>query len=147
MTNDVGVLLRDLTLAYRRYALFASRQRGAGATELLALGYLLDKGPLTAGDLGGHLGLTSASVTALLDRLDRAGYARRQPHPRDRRSLLVELTDSGRTEVESFFELLASDIETAQRGMNPVEQSAVARFLAAMTTCFAARTSPVGNTQ
>jgi DNA-binding MarR family transcriptional regulator len=133
--------LRDLTLAYRRYALFASRQRGAGATELLALGYLRDRGPLTAGNLGTRLGLTSASVTALLDRLDKAGYAQRQPNPRDRRSLLVELTDDGRNEVESFFELLAYDIQNAQHGMTLAEQSAIARFLAAMTAYLEQRTS------
>jgi len=52
---------------------------------------LLDRlGPLTAGEMAAHSGLATASVTALIDRLERKGFARRVPHPSDRRRVLVE---------------------------------------------------------
>jgi DNA-binding MarR family transcriptional regulator len=65
--------------------------RGLSATEEKALDLLDRFGPLTAGELARHSGLAPASVTGLVDRLERKGFARRVPHPRDGRSVLVEI--------------------------------------------------------
>lgn len=46
--------------------------------------------------------LSRASVTSLLDSLERRGYVRRTPHPTDRRMLLIELTDVGRRIAHEF---------------------------------------------
>jgi DNA-binding MarR family transcriptional regulator len=46
--------------------------------------------------------ISRASVTSLLDSLEKRGYVKRQPHPSDRRMLLVELTDSGRQVANQF---------------------------------------------
>ena len=46
--------------------------------------------------LSAELGLTTSAVTALLDRLEGAALIRRAPHPNDRRSVVIELTSSGR---------------------------------------------------
>jgi DNA-binding MarR family transcriptional regulator len=48
-------------------------------------------GPLTPGQLGRLSGLNSGTVTGVLDRLERAGYARRDRHPTDRRKVVVTL--------------------------------------------------------
>ena len=52
--------------------------------------------PLTPSEVSTRLTITSATVTGLLDTLEGRGLARRRPHPGDRRSLLVEITDDGR---------------------------------------------------
>jgi DNA-binding MarR family transcriptional regulator len=61
----------------------------------LVLGLLRDHGPMTPSELGEGLIVTRATVTGLLDSLERRGYVRRSPHATDRRSLVVELTDEG----------------------------------------------------
>jgi DNA-binding MarR family transcriptional regulator len=68
----------------------AARQ-GLSATEEKALDLLERFGPLTAGELSQRSGLAPASVTGLVDRLERKGFARRIPNPGDRRSVLVEI--------------------------------------------------------
>ena len=68
----------------------AARQ-GLSATEEKALDLLDRLGPLTAGELARHSGLAPASVTGLVNRLERKGFARRIPNPDDRRSVLVEV--------------------------------------------------------
>ena len=68
----------------------AARQ-GLSATEEKALDLLERFGPLTAGELSKRSGLAPASVTGLIDRLERKGFARRIAHPSDRRSILVEV--------------------------------------------------------
>jgi DNA-binding MarR family transcriptional regulator len=61
------------------------------ATESKAMDFLERFGPLTPRELGRHAGLAPASVTGLIDRLERKGFARRLPNPEDGRSRLVEL--------------------------------------------------------
>jgi DNA-binding MarR family transcriptional regulator len=52
--------------------------------------------PLTPTQVSARLTVTSATVTGLLDTLESRGFARRRPHPADRRSILVEITEDGR---------------------------------------------------
>ena len=51
-------------------------------------------GRITAGDLARDLRLSTGAVTAIVDRLERAGYARRVADPDDRRRVLIEATPS-----------------------------------------------------
>jgi len=72
------------------HAIVAAKQ-GLTATEEKALDLLDRSGPLTAGELARRSGLAPASVTGLIDRLERKGFVRRIPNPSDRRSVLVEV--------------------------------------------------------
>jgi DNA-binding MarR family transcriptional regulator len=54
-------------------------------------------GSLSPCDIGEQLSVTRGTVTGLLDSLERQRLVRRTPHPKDRRMLLIELTDEGRT--------------------------------------------------
>jgi DNA-binding MarR family transcriptional regulator len=91
-------LLEQLALAGRAssaatvmfHTAVAARQ-GLSASEEKALDLLERSGPLTAGELARQSGLAPASVTALINRLEAKGFARRVQHPRDRRSVLVEV--------------------------------------------------------
>jgi DNA-binding MarR family transcriptional regulator len=91
-------LLRELEAAGRAqsaatvmFHTVLAAKRGLSATEEKALDLLERFGPLTAGELAKRSGLAPASVTGLVDRLERKGFARRIPHPRDGRSVLVEI--------------------------------------------------------
>jgi DNA-binding MarR family transcriptional regulator len=54
---------------------------------------ILDQhGSMSAGDLAEASRLTTGAITAVIDRLERAGYARRVPDASDRRRVLVEIT-------------------------------------------------------
>jgi DNA-binding MarR family transcriptional regulator len=69
-----------------------ARRAGISETDLDALEHLEADGPLTQRDLGERLSLTSGAITMLVDRLEATGLVRRQPHPTDRRFVLLELT-------------------------------------------------------
>lgn len=63
----------------------------------LVLGILADaETPLPPNQIAERLIISRATVTGLLDSLERRGYVRRLPHTSDRRMLLIELTDAGR---------------------------------------------------
>jgi len=59
-------------------------------TDYKTLSVLERLGPLSAGEIARHTGLATASVTNLIDRLERKGFARRIADARDRRRVLVE---------------------------------------------------------
>ncbi|GAB3967053.1 hypothetical protein GCM10027615_15720 [Plantactinospora veratri] len=52
--------------------------------------------------------MTARNITALVDGLTEAGFVRRDPHPDDRRAVLVRLTDAGRAVTTQ----LTADYET-----------------------------------
>jgi DNA-binding MarR family transcriptional regulator len=70
----------------------ASAERiGINVTDLNCLNILALDGRMTAGDLARRTGLTTASITGVLDRLEEAGFVRRERDPGDRRRVLVRL--------------------------------------------------------
>ena len=50
------------------------------------------RGPITAGELARASGLTTGAITGLVDRLERAGLARREPDADDRRKVMLRVT-------------------------------------------------------
>jgi DNA-binding MarR family transcriptional regulator len=70
----------------------AREKLGINRTDLRCLNIVDNQGPITAGRLAELSGLTTAAVTSVLDRLERAGYARRVRDQEDRRQVMVEVT-------------------------------------------------------
>jgi DNA-binding MarR family transcriptional regulator len=104
--HGVSMALRQLVLGWDRYRESVANQLAVGTSEVVALGYLFQEGPLTPRELGLRLNLTSGSITALLDRLENSGFVARSQHPDDRRSLLATVTPAGRHAMQYFYEQL-----------------------------------------
>ena len=85
---------------------------GLHPTDHKALSALQRRGPLTAGALADLTGLTTGSVTALVDRLARRDLVRRRRDPSDRRRVLVEVTEQA---VEAIAPLVTAPARTAER--------------------------------
>ena len=69
-------------------------------------------GSLAPSIIAGRLMITTGSMTSLLDTLERRGLVRREPHPSDRRQLLVHLTDEGQRIVDTILPEIVS-VQTA----------------------------------
>jgi len=72
-------------------------------TDMRCLDVLEREGSVTAGRLAQATGLTSGAMTTALDRLERAGYARRVRDASDRRRVLVEITPHAIREAGRFY--------------------------------------------
>ncbi|MEU8171676.1 MarR family transcriptional regulator [Microbispora hainanensis] len=70
----------------------AAERIGVNTTDLHCLNLLSD-GPTTAGELARRAGITTASVTGVIDRLEAAGYVRRERDGSDRRKVVVTLQE------------------------------------------------------
>ena len=77
---------------------------GLTVTQLRVLGHLLEQEGLSNAELAERLYVTRPSVSALLERLERAGFIRREVAPNDRRGICIWLEPRGRQAISSFRE-------------------------------------------
>jgi len=82
----------------------AAEKIGINATDLNCLNILSFSGSLTAGELARATGLTTASITGVVDRLEAAGFVHRVRDPSDRRRVVVSINlEKALREVASVF--------------------------------------------
>lgn len=92
LVDEVLHLARAHEAANDAFDEVAREKLGINRTDLRCLNIIENQGRLSAGRLAQLSGLTTAAVTSVLDRLERAGYARRIRDEEDRRQVFVEVT-------------------------------------------------------
>jgi len=107
---------------------------GANPTDLECLDLLSLGGPTTAGKLAAHTGLTTGATTAVIDRLERAGFARRLRSTQDRRSVLVEALPDRQRQIEGLYEPLAAAVARLNEEYGDRELAVVADYLSRAVT-------------
>jgi len=108
-----------------------ARSLGVAGADLDAMAHLRADGPMSQRDLGDRVLLTSGAVTTLVDRLARAGWVRRHPHPHDRRSVLVALTEEGEGALRPVLASVDRALAAAAADLGPAARGHVHRLLQA----------------
>jgi DNA-binding MarR family transcriptional regulator len=93
-------------LAFER---LAAGRLGVNETDLHCLNIIENSGALAAGELANRSGLTAGAVTGVIDRLERAGFARRASDASDRRRVIVEVTAAFRAHADRIWAPVAAD--------------------------------------
>ena len=75
---------------------------GVSLAQCHALMEIDGQGPLNLGQLAGSLGLDKSTLSRTVDGLVNIGLVERKPHPRDRRSILLSLTDQGQRTCDNI---------------------------------------------
>ena len=131
--QNLADLVREYTSAVLRHAAATAKRMSLEASELAALEHLQGAGPMTQKHLGEWLSMSPGAVTAMIDRLERRGYAERIPNPQDRRSALVRITKAGIEESLRHLWPYIQDMKGVEEGFSEEERAVVARFLRAAT--------------
>ena len=87
----------------------AAEALGVNLTDLHCLNIVENRGGVTAGALAAEAGLTSGAVTGVVDRLERAGYARRVRDATDRRRVQIEVTDHFYARADQIWRPVAAE--------------------------------------
>jgi DNA-binding MarR family transcriptional regulator len=123
-------LLNRRELAATRHRAAVAQLLGVHDREMLAIGYLAQRGALAPATLGALLNLSSAGVTAMVQRMEAAGQLVRADNPADRRSILVRLAPRLVARAEQAFAPLVTELQQLAEEVPPEDRAAVGRFLA-----------------
>jgi len=118
----------------------AAERAGLGLTDMQTLHMLQLYGPSTPSRLAEWTGLSSGGVTVALDRLEHAGYVKREPNPNDRRSLLATLIPGRMRKLEALYKDVERDTRHALAKLSDKDIEATLRVFAALAE---ARKPPV----
>ncbi|GHO49424.1 putative HTH-type transcriptional regulator YcgE [Ktedonospora formicarum] len=108
---------------------FMAEQVGLGATESKTLYLLGARGPMTAGEIARETGLTTPSVTSLIDRLESKGFVRRVRDSHDRRRVIVEQRPERLAELNNLFGSLADEFGDIVDAYSDDQLAAIADYL------------------
>jgi DNA-binding MarR family transcriptional regulator len=120
---------------YRRFKAPAQAVGSSGLTPrmLMVLQHLSGAGPLTVGEQAEHLGLSAATTSELVARLEERGLITRMRDDRDRRRVFVWLTDAGRSSARAHPRVLADgELTRAVHAMHPPDRAALVQGLRAL---------------
>jgi DNA-binding MarR family transcriptional regulator len=138
----VVLLLRAITLELDLLGADFAAAHGLHVTDLRAIVELLDaeRAGMTATPtwLADRLRLNSASVTALIDRLERMGHVERTRDTADRRRVHLSVTSSAKQLGLAFFGPLIDRLITAMQSFSEPETATIYRFLTAVVETVAA---------
>jgi DNA-binding MarR family transcriptional regulator len=112
--QQFALAVRALTLVFTRYRALLGDRYNVGPSAGAALGRLHIEGPQTPSQLANWLGVSTGTTTEILDRLERAQFVTRAPHPTDRRKLVIALTEPARELISQHLLTPLTDI------LNPV---------------------------
>jgi len=120
---------------YRRFHVSRRPITGSDLTPRMlgVLQHLAIGGPLTLGELATHLGLSKATATELVNRVQQRGLVDRMRDERDQRRVYVWLTEHGRQRANSHARVLADDELLAAVGrMTPADRESLINGLRAL---------------
>lgn len=137
LVAEIGAELRRYSSDAQHIGHAFANLHGLNATDLQALIAVMDAEladqPITPGRLGEQLNLSSGSVTALIDRLERAGHIRRDRDTADRRKVFLHYADRGAELAMDFFRPLGRRTDEVMSGFTDDELAVVHRFMSAMS--------------
>ncbi|MBG0857487.1 MarR family transcriptional regulator [Streptomyces spinoverrucosus] len=129
----LSVQLRRMNAEINRVVHGFAGGNGLNSTDVQALAAILDAdGPMTPGRLREHLGLTSGSVSACVERLERAGLVRRVRGGDDRRVVHLRYASAARSTAGTYYRPLAEATAAARARFSEAELAVALRFLAAL---------------
>jgi DNA-binding MarR family transcriptional regulator len=124
-------LHRELATAIVSFQDAVARRLGMTAAERKCAGLIAECGQTTPKWLAEKTGLTTGAITGIVDRLERAGYAKREPNPNDRRSVIVRALNAERLNrvTSPLFQSLTSAMTTLDARYTSKERALIQRHL------------------
>jgi DNA-binding MarR family transcriptional regulator len=107
-----------------------AQRLGLGGSDSQFLSLLNLHGPLTPGRLAELTGLTTGTVTGVIDRLERAGYVRRERDAADRRKVLVTQVPQAMARLTEHYREHGEHLDAVLRRRDPAQLQVIADFFA-----------------
>lgn len=122
------------------------RKLGLNIADSECLSLISIQGVATPTELARYTGLTTGSTTAMLDRLEKAGFIIRKPNPRDRRGVLVEISERYTKATRPFVTGLQQTHRELLASYSDAELEVIADFMTRFSGNVRKRTQAIENT-
>lgn len=108
---------------------------GLNTTDHRALDILSRAGPVTAGELAELTGLTTGAITGIIDRLEKAGFVRRDSDPKDRRRVIIQpILEKIERDINPFFASFVRAMNELRLRYTDQELSIIRDYMARCST-------------
>ncbi|MFI6168425.1 MarR family winged helix-turn-helix transcriptional regulator [Nocardia sp. NPDC051052] len=146
-TADHTILGREFASAMVNFHAATGKLLGLSAVERKCMDTLRILGPVTAGTIAEHTGLTTGAVTGLVDRLEKAGYAKRIRDPHDRRKVLVELVPNEQVDalMAAVFIPFGTELTELMSRYSPAELQAISDWIRRTTDILVSNTHRISD--
>jgi DNA-binding MarR family transcriptional regulator len=135
-SREKTVLIDDLLQAGRRLSLATimfhqavADRLGLHPTDHKCIDLLSSAGAMTAGELAEATGLTTGAITGVIDRLEAAGFLRREDDPNDRRRVILRLVPKKYRDIARLFEPFAAAYAELGARYSERELAAIVDFM------------------
>jgi DNA-binding MarR family transcriptional regulator len=116
--KDSGKAIFDLMWEIRKFTRSSlilqhaiAQKAGLHVTDAECIDFLMEMGPSTAGALAKATRLTTGAITNVIDRLERAGFVKRDPDPNDRRKVVVSYIPEKKSGMGVHYGVLAGEVQ------------------------------------
>ena len=130
------VLLRDILDVTDEFSAHLGRELTVNPTDLQAMEHLIMSGPLSPTELARRLGISTAAVTAVVDRLTAVSHVSRVQNPVDRRGVLVVPSPESVEKAMGTILPMIAGIDDVLDGFDEAEQATIATYLERVLTVY-----------
>ncbi|MDM5282188.1 MarR family transcriptional regulator [Peribacillus castrilensis] len=135
-----SALLESLTHRLQRYGMRSvlfqqnmAQKIGVSHTDLKSAEILNETGPITAGELSKITGLSTGSVTALINRLEKSGYVKRERDQLDGRKVMIVPIPERQEQIKSHYQSLSMATKELCSAYNEQELILINQFVEEIT--------------
>lgn len=125
MKKNTEAFVYDLMMSTRRLTRSSlmlqhaiAEKMGLNVTDAECIDFLMEMGPSTAGDLAKATRLTTGAITSVIDRLEKAGFVKRESDPGDRRKVIIKFLPKKHAGAKKFYGAMATDVFQLFSGYN-----------------------------
>jgi DNA-binding MarR family transcriptional regulator len=134
-TKARAALLQELETAMRKssaqgtlFAQAVAEHAGISNSDMDCMDFLNMEGRMTAGRLAELTGLTTGAITGVIDRMEKAGFVRRERDDSDRRKVFIAPVPERLVEIERFYVLMQRAMEKLSDGYTDAELKLLLRY-------------------
>lgn len=110
LVYNLMMAVRRLTRSSLMLQYAIAEKMKLNTTDAECIDFLMEMGPCTAGDLARKTRLTTGAITNVIDRLEKAGFVKREQDPNDRRKVIIKFIPKKHEKAKKYYEAMAAEV-------------------------------------
>jgi DNA-binding MarR family transcriptional regulator len=136
LVYDLMMAVRRLTRSSLMLQYAVAEKMKLNATDAECIDFLMEIGPSTAGDLARVTRLTTGAITNVIDRLEKAGFVKRESDPKDRRKVIIRYLPKKHQKTKKYYDTMAADVHELLSGYDESKLKFLLKHSEALTEIF-----------